>query len=228
MFRDGKPLRREYRKFKMTLTTPNDVGMMREVLLRRFGRHAPASHQGPAKTPTAARADVLGDAPASAAWPLPDLVVLDGGKGQLGTGRAVLQELGLSIPLIALAKREEELFLPRQRNPLRLPAHSQALYLLQRIRDEAHRFTLGYHQLLRKKRMTRSILEEIPGVGDATRKKLLRRFGSLRGIRTALQEDLATVVGPKLAGTIERWLNESVNPAWRDLSGDVDPSLRSR
>lgn len=183
VFVDGKPKRSAYRKFKIAFgETPHDVAMMREVLRRRFTRHAESKEQG--------------------AWPLPDLVLLDGGKGQLNAGTAVLQELQLDLPLAALAKREEELFLPGRTQPVALNRTSPALFLLQRVRDEAHRFTLAYHQLLRKKRMTKSALEDIPGVGDATRKKLLRTFGSLRAIRAASRDDLAHVVGSKLAGEI--------------------------
>lgn len=197
---DGKPKRSEYRKFKIAFgETPNDVAMMKEVLRRRFlhVRHPMLN----AETSDVGRVKDR--------WPLPDLILLDGGKGQLNAGLAVLHELGLAVPIAALAKREEELFVPsgvgRTSNTLasiRLPPTSPALFLLQRLRDEAHRFTLAYHQLLRKKRMTRSALEDIPGVGDVTRKKLLRSFGSLRAVRAASREDLTNVVGQKLAETI--------------------------
>lgn len=187
VFLNGRPSRRDYRKFKIgTIQQPNDVAMMREVLRRRFGKHAKAT---------------------VSEWPLPDLVILDGGKPQLNVGRSVLEELQLEIPLAALAKREEELFLPKEKTATVLPRSSTALFLLQRIRDEAHRFTLGYHQLLRKKRMTQSALEEIPGVGPATRKKLLRTFGSLRALRAAAPEEVSTVVGPKLARAIQAALH---------------------
>lgn len=187
VFVDGKPKRSAYRKFKITLEgTPDDTAMMREVLTRRFSKHLRGNH--------------------GSDWPQPDLILLDGGKGQLAVGLKVLKERALQIPIAALAKREEELFLPGRKEPILLARTSPALFLLQRIRDEAHRFTLAYHQLLRKKRMTRSILEEIPGVGDTTRKKLLRRFGSLRAIKGASREELASIVGPKLAETINGFL----------------------
>lgn len=216
VFQDGKPKRSAYRKFRMALEgIPNDTGMMREMLLRRFGRHA--------KTAQAAgsRQQAVGDEPtsyklrakSSEEWPLPDLLIVDGGKGQLNAAVQALTELGVSVPTAALAKREEELFVLGSRQQavgsrdgqfqrILLARNSPALYLLQRLRDEAHRFTLGYHQLLRKKRMTRSLLEDIPGVGNMTRKKLLRTFGSLRAIRTASPEELTKIVGPKLAGII--------------------------
>ncbi|TSC64327.1 MAG: excinuclease ABC subunit C [Parcubacteria group bacterium Gr01-1014_106] len=200
VFRDGKPARREYRKFRITLEEqPNDVAMMREVLQRRLGKHAGG------KNPTSD-------------WPLPDVLLLDGGKPQLGAGRVVLQKLQLSIPIAALAKREEELFVPGKEGErfhlIRLSHASPALFLLQRIRDEAHRFTLGYHQLLRKKRMTRSLLDDIPGIGDATRKKLLRAFGSVRALRSASPEELTKVVGPKLAQTLRTALQRTANAVY--------------
>lgn len=230
VFADGKPKRTEYRKFKIrTLGTPNDVAMMKEVLRRRFERHAPQGRGKRAEGRVVRRQarDTRPSAlsPKSSEWPLPDLILLDGGKPQLGAGLSVLRELGLELPIAALAKREEELFVPAQSesgedgtrgksekiprsHALTLPRSSPALFLLQRLRDEAHRFTSWYHQLLRKKRQTRSILEEIPGVGDATRKKLLRAFGSLRAISEAPAEELARAVGPKLAGTIRRYLQD--------------------
>jgi excinuclease ABC subunit C len=188
VFVQGKPAPSEYRKFQIvSRDTPNDVGMMEEVLRRRFKHHG--SRQGRGR------------------WPLPDLILLDGGKGQLSAGRRILEELELECPIAALAKREEELSLPGKAEPLRLPRTSPALYLIQRLRDEAHRFTLGYHRLLRKKRMTRSLLEEIPGVGDATRKKLLRAFGSLAAITAASRKDLERVLGSRKQGeTIHAFL----------------------
>ncbi|MDP3685537.1 MAG: excinuclease ABC subunit UvrC [bacterium] len=182
VFKDGKEDRSSYRKFKIARDgAPDDVAMMKEMLRRRFAKHARG---------------------ATDEWPLPDLIIVDGGKGQLNAAVNVLTELGVSVSCAALAKREEELYVPGRKEPLILPRTSPGLYLLQRLRDEAHRFTLGYHQLLRKKRMTRSALEEIPGVGAATRKKLLRAFGSLRALRVVSLEELAKIVGSKLAGII--------------------------
>lgn len=241
VFLGGLPKRNAYKKFKIvTKETPDDVGMMKEVLRRRLRGHGPWDIGQGQRRVKRARTKAQGPTPNTQEWPLPNLILLDGGKGQLNAGTAILRELKIGIPVAALAKphsvppsggtprgrphvakaspldpelavegrgrREdagsEKLYVPGQTRPIVLPLSSPALYLLQRIRDEAHRFTLGYHQLLRKKRMTRSILEEIPGVGDVTRKKLLRTFGSLRGIRTASREELAKVVGPKLAETI--------------------------
>jgi excinuclease ABC subunit C len=113
----------------------------------------------------------------------PDLVILDGGKGQLKAGLQALRELGLSLPIAGLAKRFEEIFLPGAEEPRR--PEGPALYLLQRIRDEAHRFAVGYHRLLRGKRMVRSILDDIEGIGPTRRKKLLASFGSVESMREA-------------------------------------------
>lgn len=182
VFVDGKSAPSQYRKFRIASQhTPNDVGMMREVLTRRFKRTGKESGKE---------------------WPLPGLILLDGGKPQLNAGAAVLASLNVSVPLAAIAKREEELFLPKRPSPIVLPRTSPALYLIQRMRDEAHRFTITYHRLLRKKRMTRSVLEDIPGVGPATRKKLLRAFGSVAGIRAASKEELANVLGSTHRGDI--------------------------
>lgn len=241
VFRDGKPARREYRKFRITIgEQPHDVAMMREVLQRRFTRHVRVSGVGYRVSANRALRSSLHPTPDSrhppqSDWPLPDLLLLDGGKPQLGAGISVLKELNLHIPVAALAKREEELFVPVRRESVeagtrgrasrsRARSHartltrsimlshaSPALFLLQRMRDEAHRFTLGYHQLLRKKRMTRSLLDDIPGVGDITRKKLLRTFGSLHAIRSASLEDLANVTGPKLAQTLHTVLRRTSN-----------------
>jgi excinuclease ABC subunit C len=109
----------------------------------------------------------------------------------------VLKKLGVNIPIVSLAKREEEVFTTYQKNSIILPRTSTGFYLLQRMRDEAHRFTISYHRLLRKKYMTKSILEEIPGIGTATRKKLLRAFGSLGAIHKASPEELGKVLGSK-------------------------------
>jgi excinuclease ABC subunit C len=121
---------------------------------------------------------------------------VDGGKGQLAVARRVLAELGLDdLPLVSLAKREELLFRPGEPEPVRLPADSQALFLVQRARDEAHRFAVTYNRKLRRKQGLRSSLEEVPGVGPKRRKALLVHFGSLAGIRAASVDDLAAAPG---------------------------------
>ncbi len=128
--------------------------------------------------------------------PLPDLAVIDGGKGQLGSARHALQELGLdSVALLALAKKEEEVYLPGRSDPVRLDRRNRALHLLQRIRNEAHRFAIGYNRKLRGKRTLRSELGDIPGIGPARQRELLRRFGSLRSVREATKEEIARIPG---------------------------------
>jgi excinuclease ABC subunit C len=127
---------------------------------------------------------------------MPDLVIIDGGRGQLGAAREVLRELGIEgVNLIALAKQEEEIFVPGRPDALRLSRNSEALHLLQRIRDEAHRFGLTYHRSLRAKRGLASQLDAIPGIGPHRRRALLVRFGSLDNIRAASVEELLTVPG---------------------------------
>jgi excinuclease ABC subunit C len=128
---------------------------------------------------------------------LPDLLIIDGGKGQLGVAVDVLKEFGLfgRVPVVGLAKQQEEIFLPNQSVPILLPRRSQALYLVQRVRDEAHRFALTRHRVRRGKIGLASQLDAIPGIGPARRKALLRRFGSLEGIRAASLDELANVRG---------------------------------
>ena len=127
---------------------------------------------------------------------MPDLVIVDGGKGQLSAAQEVLQELGIEgVHLISLAKQEEEVFIPNRAESLRLSKSSEALKLLQRIRDEAHRFGITYHRTLRNKRGLASQLDAIPGIGPRRRRALLARFGSLERIREASVEELLTVQG---------------------------------
>jgi len=120
---------------------------------------------------------------------------VDGGKGQLGVAVRVLESLGLGaeIPVVALAKQFEEVFVPGQSQPMELPRGSEALYLLQRIRDESHRFAIAYHRKLRNKRMTRSVLDDISGLGDVRRKRLIKEFGGVRKVQQASLEDLLAV-----------------------------------
>jgi excinuclease ABC subunit C len=171
VFTDGVPTRNQYRTFRIKqVSGPNDFAMMAEVLHRRL-KHT--------------------------AWPKPDLILIDGGKGQLSAALRALQEEGADIPVAAVAKREELLFVPGQSDPIRLPFDSAALYLVQRMRDEAHRVTLGYHRHLRSKRSVASVLDEVPGIGPKTKKKLLRHFGSVAGIRQASDEELTKLIGAK-------------------------------
>ncbi len=183
---DGLPRRSEYRRFRIrTVPGQDDFAAMEEVLHRRFEAYL-KDREAP-----------VGDR-RRFAYP-PSLVVVDGGAGQLGRAVAVLDRLGLDIPVIGLAKRLEEIYLPDQPEPLRIPRDAEALYLLQRVRDEAHRFAVAYHRTLRSKRMIDSILDEVPGVGPARKRALLRRFGSLRRLREADPDELAEVVPARVA-----------------------------
>jgi len=185
VFLDGTAAPKQYKKFHIRIQeTPNDFLMLQEMLARRFAKR-------------------------NADWPAPDLIIIDGGKGQLSSAKQILDSYNLSIPLASLAKREEELFVPGVSESIRLPHDSEALYLLQRMRDEAHRFTITYHRHLRSQRSKKSLLNEIPGIGPTTRKLLLNRFGSLKAIRAASSEELAAVIGKK-AETVKEYL-DSVN-----------------
>jgi excinuclease ABC subunit C len=127
---------------------------------------------------------------------MPDLILIDGGKGQLNAALEVMQELGIDfLACASIAKEKEEIFLPQVAEPVILPAHSAALHLLQRIRDEAHRFALGYFQRVHKKDALTSALDSVPGIGAKRKQVLLKKFGSVRGIKQASVEELAAVKG---------------------------------
>ena len=200
VFEGGVPNKNEYRRYKMReVTSQDDFASMHEVLTRRFSKVASGEDAAP------------------------DLVVIDGGKGQLAQAVAVLQDLGIhDVDVIGLAKSRvdkvgfgddevtrspERVFLPGRKNPVVLKQNSAEIFLLERIRDEAHRFAITFHQELRRKATLKSSLDDIPGVGPATRKDLLRHFGSLRKVKTATLEELKAVpgVGPKMAETIFGW-----------------------
>jgi excinuclease ABC subunit C len=191
VFEDGRPAKSQYRRFRARIADRNDdFTNMRETLKRRFARSASPESQS--------------------SWPLPDLVILDGGKGQLSAGLAALADAGrLQIPIAALAKEREELFVPNRPEPIVLPRTAQGLYLVQRIRDEAHRFAVTYHQKVRSRRAVRSILDDIAGVGPARKRALLRKFGSVRAMQEAPVEELAAVggVGTALATRIKEALS---------------------
>ncbi len=185
VFEQGAPSKQDYRHFRIkTVTGQDDFASMAEVLSRRFARARSAR-------------DVRTEAGKADRWAImPDLIILDGGKGQLSTVREVMEGLGVDhIPTVGLAKQEEEIFVPGRPDSIRLPGGSEALFLVQRIRDEAHRFAVTYHRNLRKKDSTRSLLDDIPGIGPKRRQALLKQFGSLDGIRSASVEDLAAVPG---------------------------------
>jgi excinuclease ABC subunit C len=208
VFVNGKPEPREYRRFRIRSgETPDDFRMMAEVLRRRFSRASRLREETGALSLAAVGADEApeeGEAPdgngrtptSDGGWALPDLVIVDGGKGQLSAAMGVMAELGLTdVPLAGLAKRFEELHVPERSGPVVLPRNSQGLYLVQRIRDEAHRFAITFHREVRAKRALHSELDEVAGIGSSRKKALLKRFGSVRRIREASVEEVAETPG---------------------------------
>ena len=189
VFEDGKPKTAHYRRFKVkTVDGVDDFESMREVLRRRFKRLASARAAENRGEGQEAGVDSFGV--------IPDLVLIDGGKGQLSAALEVLLELGLDdVPLASLAKENEELFVPHTPEPIILPRNSQALYLVQRIRDEAHRFAVTYHRNLRSKSSLRSPIDNVTGIGPKRKRTLMRRFGTLKGIKEAAVDDIASVPG---------------------------------
>jgi excinuclease ABC subunit C len=183
---DGLPKRSDYRRFKIrTIQGQDDFAAMEETIRRRFRaflaeRDRNVTEQGRFSYP-------------------PSLVLVDGGAGQLGRAVKVLDELDIDIPAIGLAKRMEEVYLPGQPEPVRIPRDAEALYLLQQVRDEAHRFAITYHRQLRSKSMIDSILDEVPGIGPKRKKDLLKRFGSLKRLREVQADSLAEVVPRNVA-----------------------------
>jgi excinuclease ABC subunit C len=176
VFEKGQPKPANYRRFRIrSVAGIDDYAMIQEVLRRRFRRSLATNDK----------------------WSItPDLILIDGGKGHLNAALEVLKELGLnSIPAASLAKEKEEVFITGKTEPLDIPQTSAALYLLQRIRDEAHRFALGYHRRLRHKEITASALDGIPGIGPKRKKALLKKFGSVRGIKDATVGELSKVTG---------------------------------
>jgi excinuclease ABC subunit C len=182
VFEDGRPKPAHYRHFRIkTVQGPNDFAMLQEVLRRRFGRLA-RSEEGIPEEPSFSH--------------IPDLLLVDGGKGQLSAAREVMEALGLAaVPTFGLAKEQEELFRPGQSEPIRLPLDSEAMFLVQRIRDEAHRFAITFHRVVRKKHAFASVLDGISGLGPVRRRALLRQFGSIESIRNASVEELMAVKG---------------------------------
>jgi excinuclease ABC subunit C len=188
VFEKGKPKTAYYRRFKIkTVEGANDYAMLQEVLRRRFKR-----------------GDAAGDT-----WSImPDLVLIDGGKGQLNAALAVLKELAIDIPLVSLAKEKEEIFLPKRPKPIVLPKSSSGLQLLQRLRDEAHRFAINYFTSLHRKKTFASVMDGIPGIGPRRKSALLRQFGSIQRIREASIEELVAAAGvsPGQAKKIKEYL----------------------
>ncbi len=184
VFVDGHPRPKEYRRFRIkTVRGADDFASMAEVLKRRFQHVGKADGDG-----LASRDESFGA--------IPDLVIIDGGKGQLHAALDAMRDLGVeSVPVAGLAKRNEELFVKDMSEPIILPRTSQGLYLLQRVRDEAHRFAISYHRKVRGKTGLQSALDAVPGIGPKRKKQLLRKFGSVKGIRQASVEDIAATVG---------------------------------
>ena len=223
VFEAGRPKNSEYRRFKIkTVEGANDYASHQEVLRRRFRKAASAAAQvGDVAEESAIALDEVesggsgeiesGEVSASNGkeraqfrheWAIPDLVIIDGGKGQLSAAMEVMQELHLDIPTIGIAKEDhtqsstqEEIYTPGTPEPIILPRSSQGLYLLQRIRDEAHRFSITYHRKLRSERTFKSVLDEIPGIGPRRKQILMKHFGSVRAISAASLEELVALDG---------------------------------
>jgi excinuclease ABC subunit C len=195
VFEDGLPLKTQYRRFKIrTIEGQDDFAAMEEVIRRRFEAYLaekklPIEEQGKFSYP-------------------PGLIVIDGGKGQLGRAVQVLDELDLEIPVVGLAKKLEEVFVPNESDPIVIPRGEEALYLLQRVRDEAHRFAVSYHRSLRDKSMVDSILDDVAGVGPGRKKALIARFGSVKRMREASISDLGDVVPDRVATELHEALHE--------------------
>lgn len=187
VFRDGKPKKSEYRKFRIrSVQGPDDFASMREVIRRRYTRLMEEQQE------------------------LPDLVIVDGGKGQLSSAIAILEELDLGgVAIIGLAKRLEEIFVPGTGEPVILPKASASLRLLQRIRDEAHRFAVSYHRSVRSRRTLQTELDLITGIGKKRARELLEAFGSVQGVKFATEEQLAEIVGEKVAENIKAYFEEA-------------------
>jgi excinuclease ABC subunit C len=197
VFSQGVPDKKLYRKFNIesVVGAPDDFASMEEMLTRRFRRWRAAQE-------TANQVGAKQDASFSF---LPDLIIIDGGKGQLGRAVEVLEkfELAGKVPIVGLAKQQEEIFFPHRSDALMLPRHSQALYLVQRIRDEAHRYGITAHRKKRQKLGMASLLDSIPGIGPARRKALLKHFGSVDKIRAASVEELKSIVPDAAAQSIK-------------------------
>lgn len=177
VFEDGRPQKKDYRKYRIkTVRGPNDVASLQEVIQRRYTRLLEKKEK------------------------LPDLILVDGGKGQLNASRGVLKNMGLShLPLASLAKKEEILFTPSQKDGIRLERTSPALKLFQSIRDEAHRFAISFHRQRRKKRSFTSLLDGIPGIGKKRKTSLLTKYKSIKKIKKAPPEELSMIIGTKAA-----------------------------
>jgi excinuclease ABC subunit C len=198
VFGDGHPRPQEYRRFRIkSVTGANDFASMAEVLRRRFRRaRENLLRETGAEAPAVDAASASGARDDESFAAMPDLVIIDGGKGQLSAVTDVMREMGVKhIPTVGLAKQHEEIYVQDVSEPIVLPRASEALYLVQRIRDEAHRFAITYHRGVRGKSSIQSALDAIPGVGPKRKKALLKKFGSVRGIREAAVEEIAATIG---------------------------------
>jgi excinuclease ABC subunit C len=178
---DGLAKRGDYRRFRLRHQEgQDDFSAMEEVLTRRFRRYLDERDEG-------ARAGKRFSYP-------PNLLLVDGGRGQLNVAVRVLEELGLEdIAVASLAKRFEEVYVPDRTEPVRIARDSEALFLLQQVRDEAHRFAIAYHRKLRGRRATRSVLDDVPGLGPTRRAKLLREYGSVKRLRQLSEDDIVAI-----------------------------------
>jgi len=181
VFEEGRPRTGEYRRFRIrTVEGANDFASHQEVLRRRF-RNTKSGEEGTEE---------------ERRWAMPDLVIVDGGRGQVSAAFEALTEMGLGdLPLAGLAKEREELILPHRPEPVLLPVTSQALYLVQRLRDEAHRFAITYHRSMRNRKAVKSVFDDLPGVGPKRKRELLKVFGSAKRMREAPVEQIAAVPG---------------------------------
>ncbi len=207
VFIDGMPAKNQYKKFSIkTVKGANDFAMMKEVLARRFAHHHKAS--SPSPKIGEGRGEVL------PMWQTPDLVVIDGGKGQLSSAINVWHALNIDIPIIALAKKQEDIFLPtwregRPQSPFtlkKLSTDTIKLYILQHIRDEAHRFAIQYYRKKHTTSLSPSLLDSIPGIGPKRKKKLFKQFGDLIGIKNATDNELSPILGKKLTQQLREYL----------------------
>ncbi|MGZ4857390.1 MAG: helix-hairpin-helix domain-containing protein, partial [Methanobacteriaceae archaeon] len=189
VFEDGKPQKKDYRRYKIQTPGPDDYAMMREVLLRRYQKQVYEDEN------------------------LPDLVVVDGGRGQLNVALDVFDYLDIKTSVIGLAKEFEQVFLPQVSIPLILPPNSSSLHLLQKVRDEAHRFAVNYHKNIRSRSLESSALDDIPGVGSKRKAKLLKYFGDLESIKNATPDQICEVRGisKNLALKIHRILHPKID-----------------
>lgn len=224
VFEDGLARKGEYRRFVIRgVDGQNDVASMHEVITRRFRRlldeqSTSVEREGAGEGEGPMLVDPETGRPRKFAY-APGLVVVDGGPPQVAAAQQALDELGIDdVPVCGLAKRLEEVWLPAEADPVILPRSSEGLYLLQRIRDEAHRFAITHHRNRRSKSMVESALDDVPGLGEVRRKTLLKHFGSLRKLRLAEPEEIAQVpgIGPRTAAAIKEAVSVGVSPGAGD------------